>query len=60
MKQEKSQVVKARRIFFGCKDRGRQFIGNHETTRRGRLSGIAGLVKITLVRGVGIRDVAPY
>ncbi|MDR0569517.1 MAG: hypothetical protein LBG87_09980 [Spirochaetaceae bacterium] len=39
-----------------CKDCGRQFIADHEKTYRGCLTGIAELVKIMLVRGVGIRD----
>jgi transposase-like protein len=41
-----------------CKDCGRRFIADHEKTYRGCLSGIAELVKIMLVRGVGIRDIS--
>ncbi|MDR0567798.1 MAG: IS1 family transposase, partial [Spirochaetaceae bacterium] len=41
-----------------CKDCGRQFIADHEKTYRGCLTGIAELVKIMLVRGVGIRDIS--
>jgi transposase-like protein len=40
-----------------CKDRGHQFVSEHEKTYRGCLSGLAGLVKIMLVRGIGIRDI---
>jgi IS1 family transposase/transposase-like protein len=41
-----------------CKDCGRQFISDHEITYRGSLSGIVSLVKIMLVRGIGIRDIS--
>jgi IS1 family transposase/transposase-like protein len=41
-----------------CKDCGRQFISDLEMTCRGCLSGIASLVKIMLVRGIGIRDIS--
>jgi hypothetical protein len=39
-------------------DCGRQFIGDHEMTYRGCLSRVAGLVKIMLVQGIGIRDIS--
>jgi transposase-like protein len=41
-----------------CKDRGCQFINDHEKIYRGCLSGRAELVKIMLIRGVGIRDIS--
>ncbi|MDR1302153.1 MAG: IS1 family transposase [Treponema sp.] len=40
------------------KDRGRQFISDHEISYQGCLSGIVSLVKIMLVRGIGIRDIS--
>jgi IS1 family transposase/transposase-like protein len=41
-----------------CKACGKQFISDLERTYRGTLSYIADLVKIMLVRGVGIRDIS--
>jgi IS1 family transposase/transposase-like protein len=41
-----------------CKDCGHQFIGGHNITYRGCLSRIASLVKIMLVRGIGVRDIS--
>ncbi|MDR1316083.1 MAG: IS1 family transposase, partial [Spirochaetales bacterium] len=41
-----------------CSGCGRQFISDHEMTYRGCLAGIGSLVKIMLVRGIGIRDIS--
>jgi transposase-like protein len=43
---------------YRCKDCGCQFISKHEKTHPGYLSDKAGLVKIMLVREVGIRDIS--
>jgi IS1 family transposase/transposase-like protein len=43
---------------YRCKDCGHQFIGDYEKTYRGSLSWITGLIKIMLVRGIGIRDIS--
>jgi transposase-like protein len=40
-----------------CTQCGRQFIGGHEMTYRGRLPWAVQMVKIILVRGIGIRDI---
>ena len=36
----------------------KQFISDHERTYRGTISGLVSLVKIMLVRGIGVRDVS--
>ena len=41
-----------------CKDCKRQFVGDHNLTYNGCHSGINNLVKIMLVRGNSIRDIA--
>ena len=41
-----------------CKDCRKQFISDHERTYRGTLSWIIDMIKILLVRGVGIRDIS--
>ncbi|MDR0476124.1 MAG: IS1 family transposase, partial [Treponema sp.] len=41
-----------------CKACGKQFISDPERACRGTLSYIAGVIKIMLVRGVGIRDIS--
>jgi len=41
-----------------CKACGKQFISDLERTYRGTLSNIVGMIKIRLVRGVGIRDIS--
>jgi transposase-like protein len=40
-----------------CKDCGRQFIPEHECAYNGTLSRVKDMIKIMLVRGVGIRDI---
>jgi hypothetical protein len=55
-KREKSKGKQSYRY----KDRGHQFISDHERTYRGRLSWVVELVKITLARGIGIRDILNY
>jgi IS1 family transposase/transposase-like protein len=40
-----------------CKDCGHQFISDHERTYKGTLSWVKNMIKIMLVRGVGIRDI---
>jgi transposase-like protein len=40
-----------------CKECGRQFISDHERTYKGTLSWVKDMIKIMLVRGVGIRDI---
>jgi IS1 family transposase/transposase-like protein len=41
-----------------CKACGKQFISDLERTYRGTFSYIAGLIKIMLVRGAGVRDIS--
>jgi transposase-like protein len=41
---------------YRCKDCGPQFISDYERTARGTLSRVKNMIKIMLVRGVGIRD----
>jgi predicted RNA-binding Zn-ribbon protein involved in translation (DUF1610 family) len=43
---------------YQCKDRGRQFLSDHEKPYRGCLSRVVELVKIMLVRGMGIPDIS--
>jgi predicted CXXCH cytochrome family protein len=43
---------------FLCTKCGRQFISGHEITCQGCHSWIVNLVKIMLVRGIGIRDIS--
>ncbi|MDR1956020.1 MAG: IS1 family transposase, partial [Treponema sp.] len=43
---------------FICKDCGRQFISDHERTYKGTYSWVKNLIKIMLVRGIGIRDIS--
>jgi transposase-like protein len=42
---------------YRCAQCGRQIIGGHEITCRGRLSRVVPMVKIMLVRGIGVRDI---
>ena len=41
-----------------CKHCGRQFIADHQRTYQGTLPWIAPLIKIMLVRGIGVRDIS--
>ena len=41
-----------------CKTCGKQFISDLERTYHGTLSYIANMIKIMLVRGIGIRDIS--
>ena len=41
-----------------CKACGKQFISDPERTYNGTLSNIVNLIKIMLVRGIGIRDIS--
>ena len=41
-----------------CKACGKQYISDHERTYRGTLSYIAGMIKIMLVQGIGVRDIS--
>jgi insertion element IS1 protein InsB len=41
-----------------CKACGKQFMSDHERTYRGTITDIANIIKLMLVRGVGIRDVS--
>jgi transposase-like protein len=43
---------------YRCSCCGRQFIGDHQMTYHGCLSWIVQMVKIMLVRGIGIRDIS--
>jgi transposase-like protein len=43
---------------YRCTQCGRQFIDGHEMTYRERLSRVVEMVKIMLVRGIGIRDIS--
>ncbi|MDR2740755.1 MAG: IS1 family transposase, partial [Treponema sp.] len=42
---------------YFCKDCDRQFVSDHERTYRGTFSWVKNMIKIMLVRGVGIRDI---
>jgi transposase-like protein len=43
---------------YKCRDCNRQFIADHEKTYKGTLSKITDQIRIMLVRGSGIRDIA--
>lgn len=43
---------------YKCRDCNRQFIADHEKTYKGTLSNISNQIRIMLVRGSGVRDVA--
>jgi len=43
---------------YRCKACGRHFIADHERTYRGTISRMEALVRILMVRGAGIRDIA--
>lgn len=43
---------------YKCRDCSRQFIADHEKTYKGTLSTIVSKIRLMLVRGSGVRDVA--
>jgi transposase-like protein len=43
---------------YRCGQCGQQFIGDYQMTYRGCLSWVVAMVKIMLVRGIGIRDIS--
>jgi transposase-like protein len=43
---------------YKCRDCNRQFISDHEKTYKGTLSTIGDKIRMMLVRGSGIRDIA--
>jgi transposase-like protein len=53
---EKVTQIKGKQNYL-CKDCGRQFISDHERAYKGTLSWVKNMIKIMLVRGIGIRDI---
>ena len=43
---------------YKCRDCNRQFIADHEKTYKGTISTIVNQIRLMLVRGSGVRDVA--
>jgi len=43
---------------YRCKSCGKQFISDHERTYRGTISWMVFMIKMMLVRGIGIRDIS--
>jgi len=43
---------------YKCKDCNRQFIADHDKTYKGTISTIANQIRLMMVRGGGVRDIA--